>query len=450
MEKYLNAADKIVALAYSKPETKKRVLICEPSSKLTKAEAAKRILENFATLAYRRPAKSEEVHRLVKLFEVADKSGDSFEESIALALKAVLVSPHFLFRIEVDAEPNNPKAIHPINDLELATRLSYFLWSSMPDQELFDLAKKGTLRKEGNLDAQVKRMLKDPKAHALTENFAGQWLQLRRLESSTPDRGLFKGYSNSLKADMQKETELFFEYIMREDRSVMEFIDADYTFLNERLAKHYGIEGVQGDDFRKVQLTTDQRGGILTMASILTITSNPTRTSPVKRGKWILENILGSPPPPPPPEAGELSEKKKDIESASLRQRMEAHRANPMCASCHDKMDPLGFGFENYDGVGAWRTKDGKFDIDPSGDLPDGKKFQGPKELKAILKSRDKEFRKCLADRMLTYALGRGMEPYDQCAVDEVADTIAKNEYRFSSWVVSIVKSQPFQMRRGK
>src|SRR5262249_34673447 len=354
-------------------------------------------------------------------------NGDSFETSIRLALQAILVSPNFLFRVETDAEPNNPKAVHPINDFELASRLSYFLWSSMPDDELFDSAKNGTLRKDKNLEVQVKRMLKDPKSNALTENFAGQWLQIRRLESSMPDPKLFKGYSPTLKADMAKETELFFEAIMHEDRSVLEFLDADFTFLNERLAKLYGIEGVKGDEFRRVKLTIDQRGGLLTMATVLTITSNPTRTSPVKRGKWILENILGTPPPPPPPEAGELSDKKAIVESASLRKRMEQHRADPNCATCHQKMDPLGFGFENYDGVGAWRTKDGKFDIDAAGVLPDGKSFQGPKELKAILKAKDKEFRKCLADRMLTYALGRGLESYDKCAVDQIADNLAKN-----------------------
>jgi hypothetical protein len=319
----------------------------------------------------------------------------------------------------------------------------------MPDEELFEQARKGTLRKGGNLEAQAKRMLKDPKAKSLVENFAGQWLQTRRLKTMYPDKKLFKEFNEFLREDMVKETDLFVEAIVREDRNVLEFLDADYTYLNERLAKFYGIEGVTGNEFRKVQLTGDQRGGVLTMASILTITSNPTRTSPVKRGKWILENIFNAPPPPPPPNAGELSERKTVVESASLRQRMELHRKNPDCAVCHDRMDPLGFGFENYDAVGAWRTKDGKFDIDPAGELPDGKSFKGPKELKAILKGKDKEFRQCLSDRLLTYALGRGLESYDKCAVDQIADNLAKNDYRFSSLVVSIVNSEPFQQRRG-
>jgi mono/diheme cytochrome c family protein len=449
LEKYLTAAEKIVEATFSKPETRKRIVIAEPGPSVSKEQAARQILAAFVHRAYRRSAGDEEIKRLLKLFEVGQKSGESFDASIGLAIQAALVSPNFLFRVELDSEPNNPTAVHAISDFELASRLSYFLWSSMPDQELFDLAKKGELRKNDNLAGQVKRMLKDPKAHALTENFAGQWLQTRRLETSTPDPKLFKDYSPKLKADMAKETELFFEAVMREDRNILEFLDADFTFLNERLAKLYGIEGIKGEQFRRVDLKGGERGGILTMASILTITSNPTRTSPVKRGKWILENILGTPPPPPPPEAGELSEKKSIVESAPLRKRMEQHRADPNCASCHQKMDPLGFGFENFDAVGAWRTKDGKFDIEPAGVLPDGKSFKGPKELKTILKGKEKEFRKCLADRMLTYALGRGLESYDKCSVDKIADELAKNEYRFSSLVISIVKSEPFQMRRG-
>jgi hypothetical protein len=448
MEKYLASAQKIVAKALEKPESKKRVFICQPGDK-NKAECTQKILENLATRAYRRPATEADVKRLAKFVELAEKNGDSFEAGIALALRAVLVSPNFLFRVELDPEPNNPKAVHAINDYELASRLSYFLWSSMPDDELLEQARKGTLRKGGNLGAQAKRMLRDPKSKALVENFAGQWLQTRRLKTMYPDKKLFKDFNDLLRDDMLKETDLFVEAIVREDRNVLEFLDADYTFLNERLAKFYGVEGVTGNEFRRVQLTGDQRGGVLTMASILTITSNPTRTSPVKRGKWILENIFNAPPPPPPPNAGELSERKTVVESASLRQRMEQHRKNPDCAVCHDRMDPLGFGFENYDAVGAWRTKDGKFDIDPAGELPDGKSFKGPKELKAILKGKDKEFRRCLSDRLLTYALGRGLESYDKCAVDQIADDLARNDYRFSNLVVSIVKSEPFQQRRG-
>jgi hypothetical protein len=448
MEKYLTAADKIESKVLESMDAKKRLFICKLDDK-NKAESTRTILNNLAARAYRRPATEDEVKRLTKLVDLAEKNGDSFEAGIGLALKGVLVSPNFLFRVEVDREPNNLKAAQPVNDFELASRLSYFLWSSMPDDELFDLARKGTLRNDGNLEAQAKRMLKDPKSRALVENFAGQWLQLRRLASMTPDRKIFKEFNSDLRNDMQKETELFFDAILREDRSVLEFLDADYTFLNERLAKFYEIDGVNGEEFRKVQLTGDQRGGVLTMASILTITSNPTRTSPVKRGKWILENLLNAPPPPPPPDAGELSERKSVVESASLRQRMEEHRKNPNCAVCHERMDPIGFALENYDAIGKWRTKDGKFDIDPAGVLPDGKSFKNARELKNVLKGRDREFCRCLSDRLLTYALGRGLEFYDKCAVDRIADNLKKNDYRFSSLVISIVNSEPFQMRRG-
>jgi mono/diheme cytochrome c family protein len=448
LERYLAAAEKIVTAALSKPETRQRILLNEATDQKN-PDVARKILENFASRAYRRPATNDEVTRLLRLVEKAQKDGDSFEESIGLAVQAVLVSPHFLFKVELDRSGDKPGSIHVINDWELSTRLSYFLWSSMPDEELFELARKGELAKDGNLEAQVRRMMSDPKAHALVENFAGQWLQLRNLKTANPDPGHYKGFDESLRTAMLKETELFFETIVAEDRSVLEFLDADYTFLNERLAKHYGIPDVQGDEFRRVKLTGDQRGGVLSQASILTITSNPTRTSPVKRGKWILENILGTPPPPPPPDAGELSEKKAAIESASLRKRMEQHRANAICASCHQRMDPLGFGFENYDGVGAWRTEDGKFPIDATGTLPDGKSFNGPKELKAILLAKDKEFRRCLSEKLLTYALGRGLEGYDKCAVDQIADALAKNENHFSSLLIAIVQSEPFRQRRS-
>jgi mono/diheme cytochrome c family protein len=450
MEKYLAAAEKIIETAFKSPDIRKRILIAQPAGKNHK-EAARKILQNFARRAFRRPVRPFELDRLISLVELAEKNGDSFETGIQLALQAVLVSPHFLFRIEMNRVPMKPTGpVRPIDDFALASRLSYFLWSSMPDEELFKLAQRGTLRKDGNLEAQVKRMLKDGKSRALVDNFAGQWLQLRNLETVNPNTGQFPTFNDALRKAMLQETELFFTAVMKEDRSILDFIDADYTFLNERLAKHYGIAGVKGDHFRRVKLTDGNRGGVLTQASILTITSNPTRTSPVKRGKWILENILGTPPPPPPPEVPELSEDKKEVLSGSLRQRMEKHRANPSCATCHQRMDPLGFGFENFDAVGAWRTKDGKFTIDPSGTLPGGKTFRGPKELKAILKAREKEFGRCLAEKMLTYALGRGLEAFDKCAVDDIAEKLAKDRYKFTSLVLNIVKSDPFQKRRNK
>ncbi len=444
MEKYLAAAEKVVDLAWNTPKARERVMICQPTEQ-TKQECARRILDSFGRRAYRRPLLPGEIDRLTYFVSLAETQGDSFEKGIQLGVQAVLVSPHFLFRVERDRRPTLNS---PISDFELATRLSYFLWSSMPDDELFRLAQQGTLRKE--LENQIRRLLLDPKAKALVENFADQWLQLRNLKNAGPDPVLFPSFDESLRAAMLKETELFFEAVMKEDRSILEFVEADYTFVNERLAKHYRIPGIKGEQFQKVKLAGDQRGGILTHASILTITSNPTRTSPVKRGKWILETILGTPPPPPPPDAGELSEDKEVVLSGSLRQRMEQHRANPNCATCHQRMDPLGFGFENFDAIGAWREKDGKFLIDSSGVLPNGQSFQGPKELKAILKNKEAQFRRCLAEKMLTYALGRGVELFDKCAVDKIADGVAKNNNKFSSLVLEIVSSDPFQMRRGR
>jgi hypothetical protein len=430
-------------------ESGRKILIAQPGDGLSKREAARKVIAEFAKKAYRRPVTKEEVERLLRLFDMSEKNGESYEKGIQLALTAVLVSPHFLFRIELDRPATRPDGSYQINDFELATRLAYYLWSSMPDEELFALAEKGTLRKDGNLEAQIKRMLKDDKAFALVENFAGQWLQLRSVRTIQPDPELFSGFDEALRTAMIKETELFFQEIVKEDRSILEFLDADYTFVNDRLARHYGIPSVRGSQFRKVTLTGEQRGGLLTQASILTVTSNPTRTSPVKRGKWILENILNTPPPPPPPDAGELSEDKEVVLKGSLRQRMEQHRAKPTCASCHQRMDPLGFAFENYDAIGAWRTKDGTFDIDPAGVLPSGEKFKNPKELKKILQGRDDLFRKCLTDRLLTYALGRGLEPYDKCAVDDISTTVAKDGNRFHRLVLEIVKSEPFQWRRG-
>jgi mono/diheme cytochrome c family protein len=433
----------------SLPEPHRRIVVRTPKTKDRDEwrECAREVLERFASRAYRRPATAEEVARLVRFVEMAHEDGERYERGIQLAVEATLASPHFLFRVEVDREPGKP---HPITDFELASRLSYFLWSSMPDDELFRLARENKLHEPGVLDAQVARMLKDGKARGLVENFAGQWLQVRNLRNVAPDPKQFPSFDEDLRAAMLRETELFFEAVAREDRSILDFLDADFTFLNERLARHYGIEGVKGPEFRRVSLKDDRRGGLLTQASILTITSNPTRTSPVKRGKWILEQVLGTPPPPPPPDVPELSEAKEAVLSGTLRQRMEQHRANPNCASCHGRMDPLGFGFENYDAIGAWRDKDESFPIDPSGTLPSGQSFRGPKELKAILKAKDKDFARCLAEKMLTYALGRGLEFADRCTVDGIVAGLAADGYRFSSLVRGIVKSEPFLKRNAK
>jgi hypothetical protein len=430
------------------PEPYRRIFIQQPTPQTTN-EAARAIIANFARRAYRRPVTTEELGRLMEIFKMVEKDKGSFEGGIKLALQAVLVSPNFLFRGELQPEPDDPDSAHPVDDYALASRLSYFLWSSMPDEELFALAAKGRLRSE--LESQIKRMLKDPKAHALVENFADQWLQIRNLAAATPDREVFPEFDEDLRSAMAKETEMFFEYIMRQDRSVLEFIDADYSFLNERLARLYGIQGVTGNGFQRVSLKGSGRGGLLTEASILTITSNPTRTSPVKRGKWVLENILGAPPPPAPPNVPPLKEGKDAVAAGTLRQRMEQHRTDPVCASCHAKMDPIGFGFENYDAIGRWRTSDGKFPLDTSGELSGGEAFKNVADLKTILLKRKREqFERCLAEKMLTYALGRGLERYDKCAVDVIATKLERKHYRFSALIDEVVKSVPFETRRGE
>ena len=449
MEKSLAAAEKIAQHAIAadaRPGAHPRIITCRPGPEHPSAECAREILERLAARAYRRPLRSYELGRLLTLFEWAEKQGESFEQAIQLALEAILVSPHFLFRVELDRGSND--APRPVNDYELATRLSYFLWSSMPDERLFALARRGVLRDNKVLQAQVQRMLRDPKSSALVDNFAAQWLNLRKLEQIQPDPALFPGFDQELRAAMRKETDLFFEAIVRENRSILDLLDADFTFLNERLAAHYGIAGVKGQEFRQVQLDGDERGGVLTQASILTLTSNPTRTSPVKRGKWILENFLGTPPPPPPPGVEELSEDEQAKSAASLRKRMELHRSKPICASCHSRMDPLGFGLENFDPIGAWRDLDGKFPIDASGTLPSGHTFDGPGELRSLLKeTRREQFSRCLSEKMLIYALGRGLEDYDNCAVNEILKTLVQNDYKFSSLILGVVNSTPFLMR---
>ncbi len=448
--------------ADTRPATHRRLLACNPSA--SKKEQTREVLERFATRAYRRPATPAEVARLVKLVESAEAQGEKWESGIQLAMQAVLVSPKFLFRIELDQRPDSP-APHPLDEYQLASRLSYFLWSSMPDDELFALAARKELTR--NLDAQVQRMLKDPRSQALVNNFAMQWLQLQRLKTFAPDAKLFPTFNEQLRSAMMKETALFFEAVLREDRSILDLIDSDFTFLNEPLARHYGIadtngnligqkptqprgEPIRGEQFRRVTLQNRDRGGLLTQASVLTVTSNPTRTSPVKRGRWVLEQLLGTPPPPPPPNVPELVENEKAVLSGSLRQRMEQHRANPACANCHAKMDPLGFAFENYNAIGGFRSKDGDFPIDPSGTLPDGKTVKGPGDLKGILKEKKELFSRCLAEKMLIYALGRGLEYYDRPTIERIQTALAANNYKFSTLVSAIVQSDPFRLRRGK
>jgi len=340
-----------------------------------------------------------------------------------------------------------------VSDAELASRLSYFLWSSMPDDELLALGESNHLHVPAVLDAQVQRMLADPKSAAFAENFAGQWLEIRSLDAIRPDPQKFPEWNSELREAMRAETRMFFESVMRENRPISDFLDGDYTFLNELLAKHYGIAGVTGPEFRRIELTTDQRGGVLTQAAVLTVSSYPSRTSAVLRGKFILENILGAPPPPPPPDVPRLDEEAAGV-SQSQRQQMEAHRSDPVCASCHSKMDALGFAFENYDAIGRWRTQDGGLPIDSSGGLPDGRTFLGAAELKALLKQNMPEFARCLASKLLTYSLGRALNPnkdeYDRAAVRAVAAKAAQNGYKFQAMIMAIAQGPLFQQRQGE
>lgn len=450
----------------------------------TRDQTARKFLSDFTRRAYRRPVTKAEVDALVRYVTLAHSQGETFQKGIEYAMTAAMCSPNFLFRVETyaptaasapaggrsgkarvksiafvkESHTNttaNQKAATaasykgPLNDFALASRLSYFLWSSMPDDELFNLAANGKLQDTTVLAAQVKRMLKDPRSNALGDNFAGQWLQLRNLNGVSPDTQRFPDFNDHLRQSMKTETEMFFSSIVSEDQSVLNFLDANYTYLNEAMANHYGIQGVKGDDFRRVTLTGDQRGGLLSQASLLTVTSNPTRTSPVKRGKWVMENMLGTPLPSAPPNVGNLPDDKKGPLVGTLRQRMEQHRANPTCAGCHARMDPIGFGLENYDATGGWRTRDGETSIDSSGVLPDGAKFNGPAQLKQILKGKKTQFVHCLAEKMTTYALGRGVERTDKCTVDDIVATTAKNGYKFSALIIAIVQSDPFRKQRG-
>mgnify|MGYP001606195429 CR=1 FL=1 len=410
--------------------------------------AAKEVIARFLHRAFRRPVTPGEVAKYFELYNLVRKEGDSFEEGLVVALQAALVSPDFLYRIERDPPAGRSEA--PITEHELAARLSYFLWSSMPDDELLAAADRGTLRKPEVLEAQVRRMLKSPKSVSLAKNFAGQWLQTRKMESVTPDFNMFPDFDAYLRMSMVQETELFFDHIVREDRSITDFLDANYSFLNERLAGFYGVPGVKGTEFRKVELKDTPRGGIITQASVLTVSSYATRTSPVLRGKWILDNILNAPPPAPPDNVPALEETIKGNPAASLRDQLQLHRKSPVCAGCHSRMDPLGVGLENFDAIGAWRTLDGKLAIDASGKLPDGRAFSGPADLREILKADRKEFAACLAEKMLIYALGRGVEAHDRPTVKAVAVGLEKNDYRFSALILEIVNSLPFQKRTGE
>ncbi len=427
--------------------SRKKLFTCNPNSGNACVE---KIIANVAHHAYRRPVTKAELASLMKFVAEgkADNVGDGhdIEHGIQLAVEAILVSPSFLFRVEhdpVDAQ------VHRVSDVELASRLSYFLWSSAPDDELLGLAETGKLHEQPVIDAQVKRMLADTRSVALSDNFAGQWLEIRNLDYVKPDPDKFLRWGPELRDAMKTETRMFFDYILRENRPLAEFLDAKYTFLNERLANFYGISDVKGNEFRKVELTGDQRGGLLSQASVLTVSSYPSRTSVVIRGKYVLRNIFGTPPPPPPPDVPALDEASVGA-TMSLRQQMEKHRANAVCASCHSKMDPLGFGLENYDGIGRWRTMDGKFPVDSSGKLPDGKSFTTPAEMRAVLVSQLPDFAHNVVEKMLTYSLGRGLKPYDRPTVNEISTKLAASGYPFQSIIYEVVRSLPFQSRRGE
>ncbi len=411
-------------------------------------EHARNVLQDFVTKAWRRPVTDDALDRLLQIVDQVLEEGASYGEAIQLSLQAALTSPWFLYRWELDPVLQEGEGSRPLDAYELASRLSYFLWSSMPDEQLFSLAKSGELIRAEVLRSEVKRMLDDPKSEALTRNFAGQWLQFRNLESVTPDPSLFPDFTPKLRDAMKKETELFFTTIMRENRPLTDFLEADFTFLNGPLAQHYGVAGPEGDAFERVRFdATVPRGGILTQASVLTLTSNPTRTSPVLRGKWILEQILGTPPPPPPPDVPELESDQEGALRGSLRERMEQHRLKPECATCHEKMDPIGFAFEHFNAVGQWREVDDGFPIDASGELPDGTRFDGARELVRQLKTRD-TFVLCVIEKMLTFALGRGLEYYDKCAIDTIHQDLRDHDLAFQTLVESIVLSESFQQRQ--
>ena len=445
----------------TRPDTQFKILACTPD--IPQAAQTREVLTRLLRRGYRRPPTEAEVEQLAQFVASIQTDGAKWEAGIQQAIKVILCSPKFLFRLELDDRPQRPDP-YPIDAFQLASRLSYFLWSSMPDDELFELAAKNQLTV--NLEAQVKRMLADPKATELARDFGSQWLQIQRLATVAPDRERFPTFGRRLRAAMLKETELFLESIFREDQNVLDLLDADYTFLNKELANHYGItdtqgnwmgqkktilggEEIKGSEFRRVALQGASRGGILTHASILTVTSNPTRTSPVKRGRWVLEQILGSPPPPPPPDVPELEEDHDAITGTTLRERLEQHRADPACANCHAKMDPIGFALENYNAIGAFRTKEGELEIDTTAELPDGTSFDGIADLKQIIKDRKQQFVRCLTEKMLTYALGRGLEYYDRPTVDQIVAQLETEGYRSSILITEIVKSDPFRLRRG-
>ena len=423
-----------------------KIFICRPTTPAEEPACARRILTNLTHRAFRRPVTKADIDPLYAFYETA-RTGADFDAGISAALRAILVAPDFLFRIEQNPARAQPGQVARATDVDLASRLSFFLWSSIPDDELLTAAEQGTLKNPLVLRRHVTRMLQDRRAAALVDNFAGQWLQVRNVDTARPDVEVFD-FDESLRQSFMKETTLLVDSIFREDRSLLTLLDADYTFLNQRLAEHYGVPKVYGSQFRRVTISDPNRRGLFGQGSILTVTSYPNRTSVVQRGKWVLENLLGTPPPPPPPDVPDLKAAPNG-KVLSMRQQMEVHRANPICSSCHSRMDPIGFALENYDGVGRWRDADAGGRIDASGTLPDGTQFQGPAGLRQLLLTKYKDdFVQTATEKLLTYALGRGLEYYDYPAVRAIARDASKDDYRISSLVLGVVKSMPFQMRR--
>jgi hypothetical protein len=461
VEKYLDAAEYILSLVlklsaadsarFSEAAIKAartRLLIAAPGPDLPPHEAARRIVAAFAERCFRRPVEDSEVERLLTVFDRALRRGDPFDTALKLPLKAVLISPHFLFLVEPEPEKDG---VYELPDYPLASRLSYFLWASLPDDELLRLATEGKLRDEGFLREQVRRMLRDPRSRGLAESFTSQWLGLGTLgETVRPDPQRFPEFDHVLADAMRQEPICFFDSLIQEGRSLLELLDADYTFANERLARHYGIEGVRGPTMQRVSLADKNRGGVLGMAGVLTVTSFPLRTSPVLRGKWVLEDLLGSRVPPPPPNAGELPKDDRNAKGLSFRKQLELHRSRSECASCHQRMDPIGFGLENFDPIGRFRTEQAGQPIDAFGELPSGEKFKGPRELRAVLLKQKSEFLRNLTRKMLGYALGRQLYRFDQCVIDDTLKALEADGYKASILIERIALSYPFRHRYVK
>jgi hypothetical protein len=434
----------------SESAARQKLFVCHPASAAMETACADKILTNLARRAYRRPVSVADVEAPMSFYKQARQSGGSFDDGIRVGVARVLASPNFLYRIEKDPAEVRPGVAHPVSDVELASRLSFFLWSSIPDEKLLDLATAAKLRAPGALEAQVHRMLDDDRSDALVNNFTGQWLQLRNLEAKAiPDLLLFQDFDDNMRKGFRKETEMLFGHILRDNRSTLELMNADYTFVDEQLARNYGIPGVYGPQFRKVKLTDPNRRGLLGQGSILAMTSVATRTSPVYRGKYVLTTFLNTPPPPAPPNVPTLEESNKDSKvPKTVRAQLELHRANPVCAQCHRVIDPAGFALENFDSVGKWRDKgpDGG-PLDVAGTLVDGTRINGPVELRNAILSRPDAFVTVITEKMLTYALGRGLEPPDMPVVRRIVKKAAQNDYKLSSIVMGIVESAPFQMR---